>query len=118
MVEKIFRTIIILFCFLWIAKEVILPLATAAIYSKSYMGLVVDCDIAMESAWYGDERDELERKAQEIHLMDCHEYDKVRKIMLLSGLPETYLSWLGLKSLEIYQRPASEFTESHRFRER
>ena len=35
-----------------------------------------------------------------------------------AGLPETYLSWLGLKSLEIYQRPASEFTEAHRFRER
>ena len=72
----------------------------------------------MESAWYGAKDDSLNRKAEEIHLLDCHDYDKTRKIMLFSGLPDAYLSWLGLKALEIYQRPAKEFTEAHRFKQR
>lgn len=82
------------------------------------MRLVTKCDSAMESAWYGDKTDDAEKKAQEIHLLDCHEYDKTRKLLLTSGLPEVYLSWLGLKALEIYQRPASEMTRQHRFIER
>jgi|TARA_B110000114_G_C14760248_1_gene264546 His-Xaa-Ser system protein (TIGR03982 family) len=113
-----FKILVGVFCIAWITKEILLPLAAATTLSREYMRLVVKCDVAMESAWYGDNTDETEVKAQQVHLLDCHEYDKTRKKMLFSGLPETYLSWLGLKSLEIYQRPASEFTEAHRFRER
>jgi hypothetical protein len=51
-------------------------------------------------------------------LLACHDYDKARKILLMSGLPEEYLSYLGLKALELYQRPAEEFVRLHRFRER
>jgi His-Xaa-Ser system protein (TIGR03982 family) len=113
-----FRFLVGVFCLTWLTKQILMPLAAALFFSQEYMRLVVQCDIAMESAWYGDSNDDLEAKAQEIHLLDCHEYDKTRKKMLFSGLPEDYLSWLGLKSLETYQRPASEFTEAHRFRER
>jgi hypothetical protein len=82
------------------------------------MAAVNACDIAMESAWYGRESDPAERLSQDIHLLDCHEYDKLRKQMLFLGLNESYLSWLGLRSLEIHQRPASELAEQHRFIER
>ncbi|MDB3966625.1 TIGR03982 family His-Xaa-Ser system protein [Porticoccaceae bacterium] len=113
-----FKIVVGSFCVAWIFKQVLMPLSAAAFYSQEYMHLVVECDVAMESAWYGDSNHDSESKAQEIHLLDCHEYDKARKKMLFLGLPETYLSWLGLRSLEIYQRPAREFTEAHRFRER
>lgn len=113
-----FKIIIGTFCTLWILKEIVLPVSAAAGLSYKYMGLVIKCDSAMEASWYGDTADESEKRAQEIHLLDCHEYDKTRKTMLMAGLPEEYLSWLGLQALEIYQRPASELSEQHRFTER
>lgn len=116
--QTVYKLLAAAFFALWIGKEVLLPIGAAAWLSGDYMRLVTKCDSAMESAWYGDKSDSSERKAQDIHLLDCHEYDKTRKVLLAFGLPETYLSWLGLKALEIYQRPASEMTQQHRFRER
>lgn len=104
-----------LFCAAWLAKEVVLPAGAATLYSNAYMDAVNACDVAMESAWYGDESDPAEKLSQDIHLLDCHEYDKLRKKMLFLGLEESYLAWLGLRSLEIHQRPASELAEQHRF---
>lgn len=115
--RTIVRWAIILFCGGWLTLYVVLPLAAAAFFSFDYMEQVVECDSAMESAWYGS-KDEMEQKAQTIHLLNCHDYDKTRKTMLLMGLPEIYLSWLGLQALEIYQRPAAELAEPHKFRER
>lgn len=114
----LFRPLVALFCFAWLIKEIALPAGAAVFLSRPYMTLVNACDIAMESAWYGSDSDPEERLSQDIHLLDCHEYDKLRKQMLFLGLNESYLSWLGLKSLEIHQRPASELAEQHRFIER
>lgn len=114
----IFKCLVGAFCGLWILKEVVVPMSAAAVLSEQYMGLVVKCDSAMEASWYGETADVNEKRAQDIHLLDCHEYDKTRKTMLTAGLPEVYLSWLGLQALEIYQRPASEMSEQHRFTER
>ena len=114
----VFKVIVALFCIGWIGKEVGLPIGVALVYSKQFMAQTIACDTAMESAWYGPASDEMEKKSQDIHLLDCHDYDKTQKILLISGLPEEYLSWLGLQALEIYQRPASEMAEQHRFRER
>lgn len=70
----------------------------------------------MDDSWYykGNTLD----KSEQVQLLSCHDYDKTRKIMLMSGLPEEYLSYLGLKALDLYQRPAEEFVRMHRFRER
>lgn len=118
MQNKVFRILVGTFCAAWLIKELIVPITTASFLSHQYMSLVTKCDSAMEASWYGDEQSAIERKAQEIHLLDCHDYDKTRKVLLMAGLPETYLSWLGLKALELYQRPASELTAQHRFKER
>ena len=112
--KSLLKYIVIAFCALWISKEVLLPLATAAIYSNDYMKLVVECDSAMEANWYNNQENNIS-KEDTVQLLVCHEYDKTRKILLMNGLPEDYLSWLGLKALEIYQRPASEFVEKHKF---
>lgn len=95
-----------------------LPVGAAALYSREYMKLTVECDTAMEASWYYRQKDQITLESETVQLLVCHEYDKTRKILLMSGLPESYLSWLGLKSLEIYQRPPEEFVEQHRFRER
>ena len=94
-----------------------MPLGVASVASFKYMGLVVSCDAAMEAHWYGDPSVESERAA-DVQLLDCHDYDKTRKLMLFAGLPEDYLAWLGLRALEIHQRPISELVEDHKFRER
>ncbi|MDC6471243.1 TIGR03982 family His-Xaa-Ser system protein [Litorivicinus sp.] len=116
--DRFFKFVAIVFCVGWLFKEILLPASVAALYSNQFMKQVVACDTAMESAWYGPSDNEFEKKSQDIHLLDCHEYDKTRKVLLMSGLPEEYLSWLGLLALEIYQRSASEMAEQHRFRER
>ena len=82
------------------------------------MKLTVSCDTAMEASWYYMQGNDVQKESEVTQLLICHQYDKTRKLMLFSGLSENYIAWLGLKSLELYQRPADEFVEAHRFRER
>ena len=94
-------------------KVVILPLFVGMYYYYPFQKLVIACDTAMEDSWfYGSE---VLQESEQIQLLACHDYDKARKIMLMSGLPESYLSFLGLKALELYQRPAEEMARQHRF---
>jgi len=116
--KQIGWVVISVFAFLWIVKEILLPVGAAAFYSREYMRLTVACDTAMEASWYYRQDEQIPIESETVQLLSCHEYDKTRKLLLMSGLPEAYLSWLGLKSLEIYQRPPEEFVEQHRFKER
>ena len=75
------------------------------------------CDTAMEASWYENQKNP-NSKSEKIQMLDCHEYDKTRKVLLMSGLPESYTSWLGLKTLDLYQRPAEEYVKHHRFKEK
>jgi len=117
MIKKISMITIALFSFLWIIKEIVLPLSIAVSYSNKYMKLAHECDTAMEANWYNSQNMP-NKKSDTIQMLACHEYDKVRKILLMSGLPESYASWLGLKSLDLYQRPAEEYVKMHRFKEK
>lgn len=111
--------ILVVWALLWIAKEIIMPAASAAIFSSRYMEMTVLCDTAMNSSWFLAQANFAELDNSEIvQMLDCHDYDKVRKVMLFTGLPEEYLSYLGLRALEIYQKSPQEFVEQHRFRER
>ena len=109
------RCAITFFALAWLCKEILFPGAVAIYYSRQYMQLTVQCDTAMDANWYYRQDQHFSEQADIVRLLSCHDYDKVRKIMLFSGLPEAYLSWLGLKSLEIHQRPAAEYAEQHRF---
>jgi His-Xaa-Ser system protein (TIGR03982 family) len=94
-------------------KLVILPVVVGLYYYYPFQKLVIACDTAMEDSWfYGSE---VLKESEQVQLLACHDYDKARKIMLMSGLPENYLSFLGLKALELYQRPAEEMARQHRF---
>jgi His-Xaa-Ser system protein (TIGR03982 family) len=109
----LFRWIISSFVVFWLLKNVFVPVSVGGYYYTKYQALVVACDTAMDETWfYGEKK---LKGTDSVHLLDCHEYDKARKVMLMAGLPESYMSYLGLKALEVYQRPASEFVEHHRF---
>lgn len=116
--KKIGWLVITVFAFLWVAKEILLPVGAAALYSREYMKLTVECDTAMEASWYYRQNEQISLESETVQLLVCHDYDKKRKLLLMSGLPEAYLSWLGLKSLEIYQRTPGEYVKQHRFKER
>jgi His-Xaa-Ser system protein (TIGR03982 family) len=110
------RVLVGIFVIAWTTKEVLLPVSVGAYYYEDFQRLVVACDTAMDDGWYHGQ--EVLGSTEIMHLLDCHDYDKARKLMLISGLPEEYLSYLGLKALEIYQRPAEEFVKHHRFEQR
>jgi len=116
--KKIGFVIVVMFAAGWLVKEILLPVSVALIYSKEYMKLTYECDTAMEASWYYRQNESIPKESEIVQLLNCHEYDKIRKILLTSGLPESYLSWLGLKSLELYQRSPEEFVKQHRFVER
>lgn len=111
-----FKSLVVIFIVSWMAKEVILPVSVGSYYYNDYQKLTVACDTAMDDSWYHGK--ENLGSTESIQLLNCHDYDKARKIILMSGLPEEYLSYLGLKALEIYQRPAEEFVKNHRFEQR
>jgi His-Xaa-Ser system protein (TIGR03982 family) len=116
--DDIFKVVAVIYILFWLIKEVLFPVSVALTYSYSFMKKVKECDTAMEADWYYSQSAYFDKRANEVQMLSCHEYDKIRKVMLFSGLSENYLSWLGLKTLEIYQRPVSEFTELHKFIER
>jgi len=110
------KYLIIILLGIIVIKFVVLPLVVGIYYYYPFQRHVVACDTAMEDSWFY--KDKLINKSEQVQMLDCHEYDKARKIMLMSGIPEEYLSYLGLKALELYERPAEEFAMPHRFRER
>lgn len=119
MINKIFKIIVSAFCLLWITKNVALPLSGVVAYSNQYMELSSSCGGAMNETWFAEqfENEKLEKSSQ-VELLVCHDYDLTRKKMLSLGIPEDFLSYLGLKALELGQDSAEKFVEQHRFRER
>ena len=55
-------------------------------------------------------------EATEVGLLDCHEYDKLRKRMLVWGLNENQLASIGLEALEEKQYEIRRFIEIHEIR--
>lgn len=119
MLDKSFKIAVSVFCTAWLFLNVVAPAVTLAVLYDDYMNLVSECGQAMDSAWYTSQL-ELPNlnKSEQIQLLHCHEYDKVRKILLVSGVSENVLSYFGLVALELHQREATELTEQHRFTER
>ena len=112
-----FKLLVSIFCIVWLSKEVVLPASAAIVLSTKFMDQTIACDHAMEAHWYGED-DTVSNLSADIQLLDCHDYDETRKLLLMAGLPEVYLSWLGLRALQIHQRPATEMTDAHKFVEK
>ncbi len=54
-------------------------------------------------------------EAAEVGLIDCHDYDKVRKKMKLWGVTDNELSFIGLEVIEKRADDLYEFVEIHEF---
>jgi len=115
---SVFKWPLIILAVVFAIKEIFFPLTAAALYSFEFMDRIHECDSAMEAHWYETSKKDETQHSLTVELLSCHEYDLVRKKLLISGLPEEYLSWLGLKALEINQRSPEEFVRQHKFTER
>jgi len=117
-IDRIFKISVSIFCAIWVIKNILLPVAASVIYSSEYAHFTKECAEAMDSAWHLDKIDTQARKSASVQLLACHEYDKIRKKMLILGLPEDYLSYLQLRSLGIHQRTLESIADQHRFIDR
>ena len=56
-------------------------------------------------------------EASEIALIDCQDYDLLRKRLMLLGLDETALSYMALKAIEAKAKDLQNVIEIHEIRQ-
>lgn len=117
--NRLFKISVSIFCLSWFFINIVMPASAYFYYKNDYMKLTNLCSRAMDEEWFsGQYDDENLAASSSVQLMYCHEYDKVRKKLLFSGVNENILSYLGLVSLELNQHSVEEYVNQHRFIER
>jgi hypothetical protein len=96
------------------------PMIGEKLYKERYKQLAYQCDNAMHDeaairsyGGEGEKANELVVSA-DVQLMVCHEYDKLRKRMLIMGVTDDQLALFALESIEIEQVPLERMAEPHR----
>lgn len=114
-------TTVIALCLVTIVSmEYIVPALADWYYKDKYRELVTECDHAMHeeaalrSGTSGAAKHPSLTTSADVALMVCHEYDKLRKKLLILGVSEDTLAYRGLEALEIEQIPVSRLVEPHR----
>ncbi len=100
------------------------PLLASYLWSDTYKDLMFKCDQVMREHYIAKRAVELtpgtetvrNLEATEVGLLDCHEYDKLRKRMLLWGISVDLLALFGLEALEEKQYELHEFVTLHEIR--
>ena len=106
------------------AKLVAAPWAASRFYGEEYKTLMFSCDNAMREHLIAknavkvraDEGSVALLRASELGLTACHDYDGLRKKMLVWGLTEYELQRLGIEAIEESARDVRRFVEIHEFR--
>ena len=108
----------------YIAMEYVRPWAMSRIYAQDYKRLTLQCDQAMHSEVIlrapersldvSSQESALLVQSADVELSVCHDYDKLRKRLLVAGLTEDELALLGLEALEIERIPVDRMVEPHR----
>jgi hypothetical protein len=100
--------------------EYIRPFIADHYYRGEYRKLAAECDLAMHDeaalrpGTAGVVKDPALAMSAAIGLTVCHEYDKLRKRMLILGVSEEQLALHGLEALEIEQIPVDRMVQPHR----
>lgn len=96
------------------------PALYFAAHEDHFADLMVECDSAMHveadaaaAARKVDSPDASNLLAAEVQLTVCHEYDVLRKQLLINGVQEEQLALLGLRVLERRGVPLREMIEPH-----
>ena len=100
--------------------EYVVPFLAGRHYASEFRRLAAECDQAMHDeaalreGTAGAEKDKALTISANVGLAVCHDYDKLRKRMLLLGVSEERLSLLSLEALEVERIPVERMVEPHR----
>jgi len=105
-------------------KIVVMPIYAEKIFKERYMELVFECDHSMREHMIAKNQflvapsdiNEKILEASEVGLVSCHDYDSLRKKMLVYGLSEDELSNIGLEAIEENIKDVRKLVEIHEFR--
>ena len=100
------------------------PAVAARVWRAEYKDLMFKCDQVMREHFIAKREVEVNPgpeavknlEASEVGLLDCHEYDKMRKRMLAWGLALDQLSAIGLEALEEKKYELRDFVNTHEIR--
>ena len=106
------------------AIEYAAPSAAVRLWGDKYQELMFACDQAMRDHYIAKQAVSLSAdaatvknlEAAEIALLDCHDYDKLRKRMLVWGVSENKLAAVGLEAMEGKAYELRRFVEIHEIR--
>ncbi len=108
----------------YIGYQVGSPVVASTIWAEDYKELMFKCDQSMRDHYIAKRAVELDPtkilirnlQSSELSLMDCHEYDKLRKRMIKWGLDANDLSYIGIEALEEQNYELRDFVEIHEIR--
>jgi len=111
----------LLMIFVVAGKEYILPYASKIYYANDYKRLMFRCDNVMRDHFIAKNKvlneinDENIKNLEsaEIGLVECHDYDKLRKKLLIIGLSDYELGELGLEAIEENAKDVQLFVKTH-----
>lgn len=121
------RTLATLNCFALLiifalaAKEFLVPILAEHIYGAQYKELVFRCDDVMRNHFIAKNRVLIEPSeenikslhAAEVGLIECHNYDLLRKRLISLGVTDNELARLGLEEIEERGADVREFVKIH-----
>lgn len=100
------------------------PAVAARIWREEYKTLMFRCDHVMREHFIAKRAVEAapsdktvkNLEAAELGLLDCHDYDKLRKRMLVWNVSADQLSQIGLETMEEKKYELRDFVKTHEIR--
>jgi hypothetical protein len=111
-------------CIALAVKFLAIPSLAKVMYQEEYKSLMYNCDNAMRNHMIAKNRviftktksSIIQLKSAEMGLLECHEYDKLRKLMISKGLNHNDLSMIGLEAIEEKTEDLMKYVEIHEFK--
>ena len=100
------------------------PVLARVLWASDYKVMMFNCDQVMREHYVAKRSVEFDPtpvairnlQASELGLLDCHEYDKLRKRMISWGMTGDDLSYIGIEALEEQDYELQEFVRIHEIR--
>ena len=108
-------------CIALAVKFIGMPIVAQSLFKEDYKKLVFQCDNVMQSHLLAKNKalanpsddSNRELKAAELGLLDCHDYDKLRKKLISWGLTQNDLSSIGIEAIEGKAEDVRSFVRTH-----
>jgi len=108
----------------YLGYSLVVPMYIKNTRANDYKELMYGCDHAMKEHYIAKKAIEAtpngqtikNLQASELSLMTCHDYDKLRKEMISSGVSPEELSMIGLETMEEKSYDLEHFIKIHEIR--